>query len=533
MKRYKILFFCTALIPALLLFWRLWKYDFGLVDDAYIPMTYARNIAQGHGIVFYPGGERIEGYTSPSWVGWLTLAALGGASLPWASQVTSLIFALFLIFLSVVVYRNFYHSAKDETNFMGLFWPLAAGIAVVSDVSLAAYSVSGMEATAYSFLLLWLAYELIRRQSDVKVCLLMLIASLTRPESPAFWLLCLGYWLAAKRLSKSRLILFIVSVIVPFCLFIGFRVFYFGQLLPNTFYAKHNFGGLDLIWRGWEYTYHFFRPRPLFLFAVIGLLLEKKEMRMPSIWIFLFGLLHVFLVTLEGGDHFTLHRFMIPAVAFFSILSVRGIYLCAERLLEERRKKMQGLPRMIMNGAAALFVLIMIPAHGAQLRDYSVDTPCHFAQGLNYHLSVVKWTRSWVKVGQWLKEKYPPDALIAVINAGAIPYACELRCLDMLGLNDSVIAHTPVQYENLCLPGHDKSNSGYVLEQKPQLIQLFPLLFFSSKPYPENELEDMITYPAQIDMWQEKRFHEEYEYRTEETRFGFISYFERRDNVDG
>ncbi|MGC9329840.1 MAG: hypothetical protein ACP5I1_19550, partial [Candidatus Hinthialibacter sp.] len=97
----------------------------------------------------------------------------------------------------------------------------------------------------------------------------------------------------------------------------------------------------------------------------------------------------------------------------------------------------------------------------------------------------------------------------------------------------SVIARTPIQYENLCLPGHDKCNSGYVLKQKPQLIQLFPLLFFSSKPYPEKELEDMITYPAQIEMWQEDRFHKEYEYRTEETRFGFISYFERRDHVDG
>ncbi|MGC9330077.1 MAG: hypothetical protein ACP5I1_20745, partial [Candidatus Hinthialibacter sp.] len=404
------------------LFWRLWKYDFGLVDDAYIPMTYARNIAQGHGIVFYPGGERIEGFTSPAWVGWLTLAALSGASLPWVSQVASLLFALFLIILSVVVYRNFFHAHESQFHFTAFFWPFAAGIAVISDVSLAAYSVSGMEATAYSFFLLWLADGLIRRRSDYKVCLLMLIVSFTRPEGPAFWLLGLAYWLSTKRLSKSRLILFFGFVIVPFCLFIGFRDFYFGQLLPNTFYAKHNFGGLDLVWRGWEYIYHFFRPRPLFLFAVIGLLLEKKEIRTQSLWLFSFALLHAFLVMLEGGDHFTLHRFMIPAIAFFSILSVRGIYLCAERLVEERIKFKQGLRRKVINGAAAFIVLIMLPAHGAQLSEYSVDTPCHFAQGLKYHLSVVKWTRSWVKVGQWLKEKYPPDTLIAVINAGAIPY---------------------------------------------------------------------------------------------------------------
>lgn len=527
------LFYLFALIPTLLLFWWLWKFDFDLVDDAYIPMTYARNAAAGQGIVFYPGGERIEGYTSPAWMGWLTLAALGGFSLPEASKYSGLAFSLAVVFLSVHAYRRFFHRDDSPGNFGAAFWPLAAGIAVVSDVSLAAYSVSGMEAGAYSFLLLLLAYALFRQWPDWTVCLLMLCAGLTRPEGPAFWFFCLAYWGFRKQLSKSRILLFLLSVIVPYCLFIGFRMWYFGKPLPNTFYAKHDFGGLDLVWRGLEYTWYFFRPRPLYVFALIGLLVEKKEYRSISLWFFAFVFLQVFLVTIEGGDHFTLHRFMIPAIAFFSILSARGIYLCAQRLTEERLGSAEGVRRMAVNLVTASIVLILLPAHGAQLNEFSADTRCHFAQGTRYHLSVVKWTRSWANVGQWLKEKYPPETLIAVINAGAIPYYCELRCIDMLGLNDSTIAHTPLKYENLCLPGHDKSNSGYVLDRKPQLIQLFPLLFFVSNPYPENKLEEMITYPAQMDMWQEQRFHDQYEYKTEETPFGIISYFERRKNVDG
>ena len=41
---------------------------FSLFDDAMISMRYARNLARGYGLVWNPGGERIEGYTNPLWV---------------------------------------------------------------------------------------------------------------------------------------------------------------------------------------------------------------------------------------------------------------------------------------------------------------------------------------------------------------------------------------------------------------------------------------------------------------------------------
>ena len=43
----------------------------------------------------------------------------------------------------------------------------------------------------------------------------------------------------------------------------------------------------------------------------------------------------------------------------------------------------------------------------------------------------------------------------------------------------------------------------------------------------------MITYPSQIEMWQIPEFHRDYEYKTEKTRFGFISYFERKNEDTG
>ena len=47
-----------------------------LFDDAMISMTYARSLANGDGLVWYPGAERIEGFSNPLWVGFMALLHL-------------------------------------------------------------------------------------------------------------------------------------------------------------------------------------------------------------------------------------------------------------------------------------------------------------------------------------------------------------------------------------------------------------------------------------------------------------------------
>src|ERR1700694_476045 len=61
------LFFLLVLILALVDFYSRAKPAIG-VDDANIFFRYAHNIARGHGFVFNPGGERVEGFTSLLWV---------------------------------------------------------------------------------------------------------------------------------------------------------------------------------------------------------------------------------------------------------------------------------------------------------------------------------------------------------------------------------------------------------------------------------------------------------------------------------
>src|SRR5262245_20471697 len=59
---YVLLALCAAALGL-----HVWRYAF-LCDDAFISFRYARNLAQGYGLVFNPGFERVEGYSNFLWV---------------------------------------------------------------------------------------------------------------------------------------------------------------------------------------------------------------------------------------------------------------------------------------------------------------------------------------------------------------------------------------------------------------------------------------------------------------------------------
>lgn len=65
-----------------------------LCDDAFISFRYARNLVEGHGLVFNPG-ERVEGYTNFLWVlelaaFWKTLGLRPESVAPWLSVLCTI-----------------------------------------------------------------------------------------------------------------------------------------------------------------------------------------------------------------------------------------------------------------------------------------------------------------------------------------------------------------------------------------------------------------------------------------------------------
>jgi len=74
-----------------------------------------------------------------------------------------------------------------------------------------------------------------------------------------------------------------------------------------------------------------------------------------------------------------------------------------------------------------------------------------------------------VRAGLAIAENTAPAATIAVHAAGQIPYYSGRRTIDLLGLNDPIIAKGPRSAS--FYPGHDKWNYEYSIGQlRPDLI---------------------------------------------------------------
>src|SRR5262245_58280998 len=80
------------------------RIGFTLFDDAMISMRYARNLAEGSGLVWNPG-ERVEGITNPLWTLWMAAVHAAGACDEHASLVVMLSGVVLLVATALVAAR--------------------------------------------------------------------------------------------------------------------------------------------------------------------------------------------------------------------------------------------------------------------------------------------------------------------------------------------------------------------------------------------------------------------------------------------
>ncbi len=81
----------------------------------------------------------------------------------------------------------------------------------------------------------------------------------------------------------------------------------------------------------------------------------------------------------------------------------------------------------------------------------------------------VAWPKydQFLALGEFLRDRYPPETTLAVDGAGKVPYATRMASLDMLGLNDAAIGRAPSKF---FVVGHNKYDAAYVMERRPDLI---------------------------------------------------------------
>ena len=420
-----------------------------VVDDAFIVFRYAENIAQGYGAVFNPG-ERVEGYTDFLWVALLAGLGLVGGSLPALAPALGRLAALAL--LPVCYWTGRRLGLERWTALL----PCAA---IAASSSNAMWSGAGLETPLYTLLftaaLGRALVDLEEQPSWPWSGVLYGLATLTRPEAAGLFALCAAYgFFCGRRQLAGRIVAGFALVFVPHALF---RALYYGQPLPNTFYAKVNPGRASLA-SGSAYVGDFLLTHggAWSLTALLGLsgIPGAARKRHPSTRLPLLTLAAAAAyVAAVGGDFLPHGRFCIPYLPWLVLLVCVGAARLGERLFAGKRQQA---------GSLAL----------AALYSCSVAVPAFFwdaARNRKGDESIAATTAFYQEYGRWLRSHRPPTTLMAGGAMGIIPYETRFPTIDMLGLTDETIAHTPVAATRGA-SGHQRLNSEYLLSRKPDIV---------------------------------------------------------------
>lgn len=245
-------------VPSVVLALHMLAYGRWIVDDAAITFGYARSIAQGAGPVLQPGGEVVEGYSDPAWLGLLVAGHLVGLfdRGTWFGVPDLVLFPKALALLCCAgVFAAFHTVARAA--WPGSVWRPALVTVVAGSVtavvpSFAVWVASGLEnpllalaavGTAAVLARAWAAGRLPRPGVAVACGLLAAVAALTRPDGLVY---LLGYPIAVLvtlrrhrvRPAVTGTAACAAAFAVPFGGYLWWRVATFGRWLPNPAVAK-------------------------------------------------------------------------------------------------------------------------------------------------------------------------------------------------------------------------------------------------------------------------------------------------------
>ena len=448
-------------------------------DDAFISFHYARNLVAGHGLVFNPG-ERVEGYTNFLWTMLAALTIrLGGDPVFWG-YAAGIVIGLAI---TLVSYRI-------AVPLIGPGWGLAATLLVASSQSLLVYTArgAGMETGFFTLLILLgcgmylSAYRTRRSQRYLFAGAIFALAALTRPEGVMVFGLTVGHVLLVamvggsnareSRIDNVRTAMrsalpLIISFLVLFAPYFAWRWQYYGDLLPNTFYAKTG-GGAQQWLRGLDYAVDFalIFGGPLLLFAAAAPLAAFADrssrnqwhaaLTTPTGYLWLICTAYTAYIISIGGDHFPGERFFAPIIPLLAILIVTGLSALTLSALARRA------PRLAY---ATATVAVAIAAWLGLNRGEALEQ-----RVIGNDESV--WI--WADLGLWLNRNTPPDASVAAAGIGAIAYYSQRETIDLHGLTDRHIARVAVEGMGSGPAGHEKRDPEYVLNvRKPTYIPRF------------------------------------------------------------
>ena len=409
-----------------------WSLRF-IQDDAYISFRYVVNWLNGNGIVWNIG-ERVEGYSNFLWIILLLIPTALGFGIEETSIALGM---LFYVGSLIVIYRLTFRLTNRGVA-------LVTTLLLTTNITFAAYATGGLETSLHTFIC-WLSLYFIFDSRVINpvyctgISFLFALSVLCRMDSVVFLLVPGMYMLTrivfqdiswGKRMVQlSALILPVTVVVIIWTLF---RWNYYGDLLPNTYYAKSQGITMDSLKLGIFFIWSFLKTYGLlpFLFAGVACVFyrdARMEKKIAVVFISTLLAWSVYLVKIGGG--FMEFRFMVvvmPLIMIFVsvlILELNNVFV-----------------------RSGLVVGLILFSFGTQL---SVKIGGWYTQQLNdtgsfsvIPLRVLKAQTDPNRplqldaVGNYLNENFR-NILVSVSPAGIMPFrAMDINFVDMFGLND-------------------------------------------------------------------------------------------------
>lgn len=414
--RVKVAVFVGYLLLALLI-WAGFMHQFHL-DDSFITYRYARNFAQGNGLI-YNTGDSILSTTAPLYA--MLLAALsfiisdfhilGGL----IGAVSIGLGAGVLFFLL----PNTIHVALRVLG--GLFYAISTVL----------WLTLGME-TALWILLVLLAVLLASRGFWGWAGLIVSLATIVRPDAALPTLLLGMVALFFVRTQGWRpLLRYGGAAALPLLAFALWGWLTYGSPIPVTLGAKTAQSLIGVTGLGPYVTMaegllrmgeSLFQQSPLYLlFGLCVLIGLTRRLTWPVALVVAWGGLHWLAYVVMGTSPYRWYYApLLPGILLLVIHGVQALSLW----LNTRPKALQV---GVIGGLSAL--LLAAPITSLTL---SADRMQHGGP-VDTLLPVVDW-HVYREIGDWLRENTPPDAVIGVAEVGQLGFYAERYMTDYLGL---------------------------------------------------------------------------------------------------
>jgi hypothetical protein len=467
-------------------------------DDAYISLRYAENFVAGKGLVWNEG-EYVEGYTNFLWVMlvslfmWLTpaeapLIAVLGSMLAFAAN-------LWVVWrISLKIAPPFHQHA--------FAFPLAVALLAVQS-TFTTYGTTGLE-TAFASLMVNLGVLALIHEDSPKATFwagfCWILATLTRPDHALFYAVgsavVFGIWVRPAWRARTRGLraiwreglLPMVTYAAPFLIWViysAWKLRYYGDLLPNTYYAKSAYDTYYSQGLIYAATFHLASHLWIVILALILLWPWRPASNTPGrrfMAIVIPSIIaYEFYVARVGGD-FMYGRFYVTLIPL--------LLLCGEQVVHEfsltrAQRKPGSEPELrrrspLQAGALVMIALMASTAMSVNLFDARKGR-WNLTDEASYY-PIVEWSPIVIdhpnyrvglilgRINEGLQGKAVNDPILATGAIGLLGYYSQMTVIDRLGLTDSTVARQEIEERGR--PGHEKwATPEYVRERGTHFIR--------------------------------------------------------------